>query len=360
METSRSTGFPTVMLILNASCVAVLWFGAYRVDAGEMQIGAPGQLANRGGGRDHRRLGVEDLDDPLGADRRARDHHRDERRHHHRHQDLHQVVEERGQRADLHLPRVDPVRAEPQHGHAGRVQDQHHRREDHRLQPADAQRRVGEIVVGGAEPAGLRGLADERADDPDAGQLLAQHAVDLVDALLHQAEQRHHPGHDQPDADGQRGHADQQQPGQADVLAQRHDHARHAHDRRGDEHRADHGHQQLHLLDVVGGAGDQRGRAEPGDLAGGVLADPVEDRRAHVAAERHRGARAEVDRADGADDLHHRHGQHPAARGHDVAGVAARDAEVDDVGVEAGQVERGDRADQLQHDHRGELTPVRP
>jgi len=32
--------FPTVMLILNASSVAVLWFGSARVDSGEMQIGA--------------------------------------------------------------------------------------------------------------------------------------------------------------------------------------------------------------------------------------------------------------------------------------------------------------------------------
>lgn len=32
--------FPTVMLILNVSSVAVLWFGAHRVDTGEMQIGA--------------------------------------------------------------------------------------------------------------------------------------------------------------------------------------------------------------------------------------------------------------------------------------------------------------------------------
>ena len=32
--------FPTVMLILNASSVAVLWFGASRIDAGQMQIGA--------------------------------------------------------------------------------------------------------------------------------------------------------------------------------------------------------------------------------------------------------------------------------------------------------------------------------
>ena len=32
--------FPVVMLLLNASSVAVLWFGAFRVDSGEMQVGA--------------------------------------------------------------------------------------------------------------------------------------------------------------------------------------------------------------------------------------------------------------------------------------------------------------------------------
>jgi ATP-binding cassette subfamily B protein len=32
--------FPIVMLILNVSTVAVLWFGAHRIDAGQMQIGA--------------------------------------------------------------------------------------------------------------------------------------------------------------------------------------------------------------------------------------------------------------------------------------------------------------------------------
>ncbi|HEY8717937.1 ABC transporter ATP-binding protein [Pengzhenrongella sp.] len=32
--------FPTVMLVMNASSVGVLWFGAERIDAGQMQIGA--------------------------------------------------------------------------------------------------------------------------------------------------------------------------------------------------------------------------------------------------------------------------------------------------------------------------------
>ena len=45
-ETALSVGrlmalmFPTVMLVLNVSSVAVLWFGGHRIDAGEMQIGS--------------------------------------------------------------------------------------------------------------------------------------------------------------------------------------------------------------------------------------------------------------------------------------------------------------------------------
>ncbi|HEX6517338.1 MAG TPA: ABC transporter ATP-binding protein [Nocardioidaceae bacterium] len=35
-----ATMFPTVMLVLNLSSVAVLWFGAHRVDAGLMQVGS--------------------------------------------------------------------------------------------------------------------------------------------------------------------------------------------------------------------------------------------------------------------------------------------------------------------------------
>ena len=46
-EVSVSTGrwmaamFPTVMFVMNASSVAVLWFGGIRIDDGSMQIGAP-------------------------------------------------------------------------------------------------------------------------------------------------------------------------------------------------------------------------------------------------------------------------------------------------------------------------------
>ena len=51
-----------------------------------------------------------------------------------------------------------------------------------------AHRHRGEVAVGGGEPLGLVRLADERAHDADAGDLLAQHPVDLVDAQLHEPE----------------------------------------------------------------------------------------------------------------------------------------------------------------------------
>ena len=73
---------------------------------------------------------------------------------------------------------------------------------------------------------------------------------------------------------------------------------------------------------------------------------------AHVPAHGHRGPGAEVDRADRADDLDQRHREHDAAGPHDVAGVAGDHAVVDDVGVQRGQVQRGQRLHELQqHDH---------
>jgi hypothetical protein len=93
------------------------------------------------------------------------------------------------------------VAAEPQHTDGGDVQDQHHQRE-HQRQPATGpDRDCGQVVVGGREALRLVGLAHERPHDADAGDLLTQQPVDLVDAALHQAEAGHHPAHH--DADGQ-------------------------------------------------------------------------------------------------------------------------------------------------------------
>ena len=63
---------------------------------------------------------------------------------------------------------------------------------------------------------------------------------------------------------------------------------------------------QLDLLDVVGGAGQQRRGAEPRRLLRREAGHVAEDRRAQIASDAHAGARPEVHRADGADHLQRR------------------------------------------------------
>ena len=291
---------------------------------------------------DDGRRSVEHLDDAFGAHRGAGDEDHHEGGHHDSHDDLGEVAQECDQRADLHLSVVDPVGAEPQHGDARRVEDQDHDREEECLQPPGHERRVGEVGVDVAEPLRLGGFADEGAHHADAGDLLAEHAVDGVDAFLHLAELRHHPRHDHEDADHQHRDADRQDPRQPTVLANCHDDPADRSDRSGDEQGARHQHEHLHLLHVVGDAGDQRRCAELAHLAGREVGYLMEDAAAHIAAESHRCLGAEEHRCCRADDLHQRDQQHQPTDRPDVAGVARGDTLVDDVGVEARQVERGE------------------
>ena len=73
-----------------------------------------------------------------------------------------------------------------------------------------------------------------------------------------------------------------------------------------------------------------------------------------------RGARAVVHGRDRAGHLHEADQQHQPAEPQDQAGVAGGDAPVDDLGVQARQVQRGDGADQLQHDDRRQRRSVGP
>ncbi|MPM31102.1 hypothetical protein SDC9_77655 [bioreactor metagenome] len=334
--------------------------GVGEADPGQGHGAVRTHLADRVGRRDDGAVGVEHLHDAIRADGRAGHHHQHHHGHHAAHQDLHQVLQERRQSADLDPSGLDLVGAEPQHRDARHVEDEHHHREHAGHQPPDAQRGPGEVGVRGGEPLGLVRFADEGADHPDAGDLLAQHPVEDVDPLLHRLEERHHPAHQQADTDAEHEHGDDDQPGHVPVAAQRHHHAADHGDRGTDDHDAGHQHQHLHLLDVVGVAGDQRRRAEPVHLARGERQHPGEDRRAYVTAEAHRHQAAEQHRADLAADLDQADAEHDGTVAPDVGGVALRHAVVDDRGVERGQEEGGDRRGELEHDDAEQVPPVRP
>ena len=83
------------------------------------------------------------------------------------------------------------------------------------------------------------------------------------------------------------------------------------------------------------------------------------DRRAQIPAHPHGRAGAEVHRADGAHHLQCGHPEHHRAELDDAAQIALGHAVVDDRGIDGRQIQRRQRADDLQRRHRGEQLAVR-
>ena len=204
-------------------------------------------------------------------------------------EDLHDVIEEGGQVAHLHAARGDALSPEPHDGDRGQVHDEHDARHEQGEEPADRQGRRRQVLVGPVKDLPALALAHEGADDAHALDLLAHDEVDAVDARLHRLKVWQQPTHPQPDHHEQQRDEDQQQGGQRGVHAQGHDSAAHEHDRCHEHHGGDHEDDHLDLLDVIGGAGHQRGSAEARDLLGVEALDVVEDVSAHRPAQSHGG-----------------------------------------------------------------------
>ena len=81
---------------------------------------------------------------------------------------------------------------------------------------------------------------------------------------------------------------------------------------------------------------------------------------AEVAPQARGGAGGQVGGADGGGDLHQGDREHRAAGAEDVGGVALGHALVDDLAVQAGQVERGHGPDQLQQHQADDERAVGP
>ena len=275
-------------------------------------------------------------------------------------QDLNEIADVGEQRPDLHTAGVDAVGAEPDHRHGGQVHDEHDHGEHHRHEVANAERGVRQLVVGRPEAGPLAILADEGAHDADAGDLFAQHPVHRVEAGLHLPEERDHaPDDDGDDGDEDR-HGDRNQPGQADVLAHRHDDAADHRDRGADQDDRRHDEELLELLDVVRVAGDEAGGAEAGELAAGERHGASEERFPQVTPHRQRRPGAHPGGADAARHVEEARTEHPDRGAPDVADVAPGHAVVDDVSVEARQGQRRHVAGELQNAQRQQEAGVRP
>ena len=199
---------------------------------------------------------AEHLGDAAGTDNGARQHHRHESAHHDCRQNLEQVLQESRERADVDQPIIHAMTAKPQHRARGHIEDHRNKREHHHEKPADVQGQAGDVLIFFGKALGLIGLAHEGAHHADAGDLLAQGAINGIQLVLHGTEERHEAGNDNGDGAEQNRHGYPYQPGQAGVFAHGHDDAADGHDGCG-HHEVQHHHvDHLHLLDVIGATGD--------------------------------------------------------------------------------------------------------
>jgi hypothetical protein len=116
----------------------------------------------------------------------------------------------------------------------------------------------------------------------------------------------------------------------------------------------------MNLRDIVGGARDQRRRSELRHLSSRKRPDPMKDVGPQITAQAHCRTGAEIHRRDRGSNLDQADQQHPPTGLHDVGGIALGNTMIDDVGVQGRQVQRGNGADELQHDHNHERCPVTP
>src|SRR5699024_927663 len=114
------------------------------------------------------------------------------------------------------------------------------------------------------------------------------------------------------------------------------------------------------LLHIVRGPGDQRRRTELGHLLGGEVHHPGEQPFTHIAAHRHRGAGAEVDRHHVRHRLQAADREHQATDAPDQANIPGDHTFVDDGRVQGRQIQRREGLHQLQHADEQDHPAIRP
>jgi hypothetical protein len=224
--------------------------------------------------------------------------------------------------------------------------------------------RGGLEVVSGQPPVRLREagrlmlLPDEAADDVDADDLFAEDPGDAVDECLPRPVERDEAAHDQVHDEHQQGDYDNDDGGQGRILLDGQDDSADAHDRRRCEHGENQDRERLDLLDVVGGPGDEAGRAERPDLLGRHGLDLGEQLTPQAVADLHGDVGPEVPGAKGGRGLQGGEHHHPAAEPQDHPGLVREDPVVDDARVQRRQQQVSRGLHHLQRDDRPDSPPV--
>ena len=212
----------------------------------------------------------DDLMDAVGSDACAGQHDGDHRQHQEGHNDLHGVGDKGNHFAYLHSSQIHRLAAKPDDQQAGAVHNQGHKGHHGNHGAVGEQLGFHQIGVRFVKALFLKSLAAEGADGHNAGQDLAADKVQPVNKSLHQLKLGQCHAHQESNQQQQGSHCHKDDPFKTGVaLGNVQDTADAQNGSVGDHTQQDNA-DKLYLLNVVGGAGNQRCCGEFFDFGVGI------------------------------------------------------------------------------------------
>ena len=175
-------------------------------------------------------------------------------------------------------------------------------------------------------------LAHEGANHAGARKALAADKRDAVKLCLQLLVVRDTARHDKPKHQADGGRADQKDDAELKVDGKGRAHGAHRQEGPADKHAHAQRHGKLHLVDVVGDAGDKRRRAKAIELGIAQLVDVLVERTTDIGAHALRGERRHLLADERKRDADHSHGGEHRAATDDGVDIVCADALIDHLG----------------------------
>ena len=260
---------------------------------------------------------------------------------------LRHVVHKRHDLALRELAHVDLDAAHPQDGAHAQV---HHKKRDgveNRRELAHRDGGMGLVIGGLGKALALMVLAHKGANHAGARKPLAANERDAVELCLQLLVVRNAARHDKPKHQADGGRADQKDNAELKVDGKGRDHGAHRQEGPADEHAHAERHGELHLVDVVGNARDERRRAKAIELSIAQLVDVLVERAADVGTHALRGQRRHLLANERKRDANHSHGGKHHAVVDDGVDIVCANTLIDHLGNHQRRKQVKDHFDQL-------------
>ena len=175
-------------------------------------------------------------------------------------------------------------------------------------------------------------FAHEGANHAGARKALAADKRDAVELCLQLLVVRNAARHDNPEHQANGGRADQKDDAELKVDGKGRAHGAHRQEGPADEHAHAQRHGKLHLVDIVGDAGDKRRRAKAVEFGIAQFVDVLVERAADIGTHALRGERRHLLADERKRDADHGHGGEHHAVVDDSVHIACADALIDHLG----------------------------